>query len=188
MSTFTAEQIELLGGRTPYVPPPVKPREVPPVETFAPSTVGPVRPALPPMTPDVCAAVWCGKVLNWFGRILIWSSQMIFRHAPRAHKFAAAHVFGPVAIGRELEREAVCLRCEHRKVKTGFEECGAEHCGCGEWRLANLRHKRKLSGYKCVEGRWGYGWLAAWYHGRHENRKLAAGGDVASADSAEAGK
>jgi len=132
----------------------------------------------PVLTWDVSFAVWCGKVLNWFGRILIWCGQVLDRQARRGHKFIAAHIFGFVLPLTKESRELTCFTCPHQKIVDGFESCNAENCGCGHWQLANLRHKRRLSGYRCVEGRFGYGLLAKWWHGERQPQSLVVNSTI----------
>jgi hypothetical protein len=151
----------------PYRPPPPPPPPNVSMTTGKPSPLlGPCPSSTFPA--DLRFIIWCGKVINWFGRILIWASQIIFRQAPRGHKFIAAHIFGPVQFRTLVRRELACSTCKHQRVEGNFESCAAENCGCGKWPPANLKHKRRLSGYRCVEGRFEYGLLARWYYRRKQ--------------------
>jgi len=150
----------------PYRPPQLEPTVfIPPPEYDPDIVVFKKVPAT--VTKDVAFAIWCGKVINWFGRIVIWFSQVVFKQAPRGHKFIAAHIFGFVGRRRRGSRELACATCSHRKFDDNrFETCGAESCGCGNWRLASLKHKRRLSGYRCVIGRFDHGMVARWWYKR----------------------
>lgn len=91
----------------------------------------------------------------------------------KVRSFAIAHAAGPVRSRTWHSRAKSCVggcRYFYRRKKQAFcrGENGGRGCGCGHWRLAQLGKKLSLSGWRCPDGKFDYGWL-----GRAQRRVTA---------------
>ena len=110
---------------------------------------------------SISAVVFWNQAIT--GAWVMWLAKRIPQKYPLWKSFAKAHAGGLVGWMTQLERKAICDKCPYRYDYEGREWCrgdnGGKGCGCGHWRPANLKHKRRLAAFKCPQDKFGYGGL-----------------------------
>lgn len=118
---------------------------------------------------------WVKKLSSWAvsavvywndfiaGAWVMWLAKKAPKYYPLVKSFVKAHAGGPTTMMERIERKGICDQCPYRYDYEGREWCRGDNdgkgCGCGHWRPANLKHKRRLAAFKCPQGKFGYGGL-----------------------------
>jgi len=113
--------------------------------------------------PVVPASVWAVNVVcKAIGRSAYWSMTVY----PLVRMFLLTHAAGTVTRGTTIAREMCCEACSYGYKRGGHPYCRGENngrgCGCGHWPASRRGHKLKLAAFRCPQGRFDYGGLAAW--------------------------
>ncbi len=89
----------------------------------------------------------------------------------KIRSFGIAHAAGWVLPRTRDVRAKSCVGCRYHYTRDEQSFCKGDNkgrgCGCGHWRLARLGNKRSLSGWRCPDGKFDYGWL-----GRMQRRAI----------------
>lgn len=107
--------------------------------------------------------IW--KAWNWM--LGLGFVYMVAKHGPKwyplSRAFVIAHLWGWATKDERKARIEKCSACPYRYVHVGKEYCrgdnGGRGCGCGHWVASRLDHKVGLAGFRCPQGRFGYGGL-----------------------------
>lgn len=144
----------------PKPPPPVRKAPSPPVPSR------PLKPAVR-LAWDIKVVLFLSECARYPAAWTVFLANFSKTKYPLLRRLVGTHLLGFVGPKLLRKRTALCNLCPYKFKFKGGDYCKADGCGCGCWQGSRITYKRRLSGFKCPRGKFGYGWLGGlFYKGR----------------------